>query len=122
MWLRLTYSPLIFQIMQQNIKLDNYNYCEILVFDRIKSMPEVFGRGVDFVNDVSCVALNRIKPRYIRERIYLFFYITDSEWETLNAEVAESVDFAVHHVEKNLRSAGSGAANRLGILAETVNC
>ena len=107
--------------MQQNIKLDNYNYCEILVFDRIKSMPEVFGRGVDFVNDVSCVALNRIKPRYIREPIYLFFYITDSEWETLNAEVAESVDFAVHHVEKNLRSAVSGAANRLEILAETVN-
>lgn len=93
--------------MEKNIKLDFRNYCETLVYDRIKAMPEVMDRGTDFVNDVICVALNRIKPRYIREPIYLFFHITDSEWETIHAEVAEAVDFSVQHIGKNLRSAGN---------------
>lgn len=89
------------------MKFDMHNYCETLVLDRIKSIPEALSRGTDFVNDVSCVALNRIKPRYIREPIYLFFHITDSEWEAIHAEVADAVDFAIHHIGKNLRSAGN---------------
>lgn len=99
--------------MEKNIKLDVRNYCETLVSDRIKSMPEVFSRGADFVNDVTCVALNRITPRYIREPIYLFFHMTDSEWEAINAEVAEAVDFAIHHIGKNLRYSG----DRNGVVA-----
>lgn len=43
--------------MRQNMKLDMRNYCETLVLDRIKSMPDALGRGTDFVNDVACVAL-----------------------------------------------------------------
>lgn len=93
--------------MKNNIKLDVRNHCETLVSDRINSMPEVLSAGADFVNDVTCVALNRIRPRYIREPFYLFFHMTDSEWEAINAEVVEAVDFAVHHMGENLRYAGA---------------
>lgn len=92
--------------MKKNMTPDIRNHCETLVFDLIKSMPAVFDEGADFVNDVVCVALNRLRPRYIREPIYLFFHMTDSEWEAINAEVAEAVDFAVNHMGKNLRYAG----------------
>lgn len=92
--------------MPEGQKLHIRNYCETLVLERIQAIEAVADRGIDFIHDVSCVALNRVKPRYIREPAYLFFHMTDAEWETMNAEVAEAVDFAVNHIAKNLREPG----------------
>jgi len=62
-------------------------------------MGEVLAKGDEFASDVACIALNRIKPRYVRENIYLWFYIKDSEWGAMNRDVAEAVDFAIDYVK-----------------------
>jgi hypothetical protein len=91
------------QSTQEDVQFKLKNYCETLVFEHIKSMPKVLIRGDDFVNDVACMALNRLKPRYVREKIYLFYYAADSDWEAMNAEVAESIEFAIRYVEQHTK-------------------
>jgi hypothetical protein len=91
------------QTVQKDTQFKFKNYCETLVLDRIKSMPDLLAKGDDFVNDVACMALNRLKPRYVREKIYLFYYAGESDWKAMNAEVAEAVDFAVRYVEQHTK-------------------
>ncbi len=85
--------------MPTDIHFNVKNYFETLVFNRIKSLAGVMPKGDDFANDVACIALSRIKPRYVREEIYFLYYVEDSEWDAMNMEVAEAVDFAVSYIE-----------------------
>lgn len=85
--------------MPTDITFNVKNYFEKLVFNRIKSMAGILAKGDNFANDVACIALSRIRPRYVREEIYFLFYVSDSEWEAMNMEVAEAVDFAVSYIE-----------------------
>lgn len=96
--------------MPKNIR----NHCEVWVFERINAMPNACNRGVDFINDVACIALNSLKPRYIREPIFLFYHLTDIEWQEIHADIAAAVDMAIKHIEKNLRTAGNRDVIALG--------
>lgn len=91
-----------YQIMPTEINFKTRNYFETLVFNRIRSLAGALANGDDFANDVACIALNRIKPRYVREEIYLLFHLADSEWDAMNTEVAEAVDFAVSYIQQQV--------------------
>jgi competence protein ComFB len=85
------------------LKFNISNYSEDWVFEHIKSRPDVLNKGNDFINDVACIALNRISPHYVREKIYLFAHMTDADWICMNMEIEQAVNFAICYVETHLK-------------------
>jgi competence protein ComFB len=75
------------------------NYYERLVFDRLQTLLRDADGKVDpdYMDDVACVALNRLPPRYVRHTVDLAFHMTDSEWEELLRQVdlivVEAIEF-----------------------------
>ena len=65
------------------------NYYERLVFERLQTLLKEKEGGVDpeYMDDVACVALNRLPPRYVRHTVDLAFHMSDAEWEELLREV-----------------------------------
>ena len=77
------------------------NYQETLVFDRVQDWalkyPQ-FAEKEDMLVDAACLALNMLKPRYIRYSIDMMFHISNAE----RAEEAAVVDAAVAEAFKIL--------------------
>ncbi|GAB6043797.1 late competence development ComFB family protein [Endothiovibrio diazotrophicus] len=75
------------------------NYYERLVFERLHALLKEKEGGIDpeYLDDVACVALNRLPPRYVRHSVDLAFHMSDAEWEALlqevDAVVTESLEF-----------------------------
>jgi hypothetical protein len=53
----------------------------------------------DLVADIACVALNRMRPRYIRHDVDMAFYQTDKERLQIEAEIAAAVIYAYEFVQ-----------------------
>lgn len=53
----------------------------------------------DLWPDVVCVALNRLPPRYIRHKVDLAFFLTESEREAQEGLIAQAVDQAFQFVQ-----------------------
>lgn len=77
--------------------LDNINnYYEQLVHDRIMDVI-VDKEGITdqgFLEDVACVALNRLPARYVRHSVDLVFYMTALEIEAIHTDVQDAVNEA----------------------------
>lgn len=52
----------------------------------------------DLLADVACIALNRMRPRYIRHEVDMAFYQTHEERMAVEAEVAAAVAYAFKFV------------------------
>jgi len=76
------------------------NHQEQLVFEELQDILIERGEPVDpdFMEDLACIALNRLPPRYIRHKVDLVASLTDLEMEELKSRVAlavnESIDIA----------------------------
>lgn len=74
-----------------------HNYYEHLVMEQIRETlaesdpPHAPG----YLEDVACVALNRLPPRYVREDVDTGFYLSAEERETMDSAVNEAVKAAV---------------------------
>ncbi len=72
------------------------NYYERLVMeclhDAIKER-DAFDVG-DF-DDLACVALNYLPPRYVRHAIDLSSHLSDAEYKIMREEVLDAVSFAI---------------------------
>lgn len=83
---------------------DIKNFIEDLVSARIQESLVLQGvQDTDFLEDVACVALNRLPPRYIRFTVDLMVNLSLEERERLEREVTEAVADAVEIVS-NRRS------------------
>lgn len=79
------------------------NHQETLVFARVTALAPKYpqlARNEDMLVDVACLALNMLKPRYIRHSIDLIFHISDAD----RAREASAVDSAVAEAFKILES------------------
>ena len=89
------------------------NYYEYLVFEQIRAMAierdEVIDN--DFVQDIACIALNHLPPRYIRHKVDLAASLTDLEWKSLQAQVAKAVDDAFLFAKRRKVSHGDELDN-----------
>jgi len=77
------------------------NYQETLVFDRVQdwaSKYPQFAHNKDMLVDAACLALNMLKPKYIRYSIDMMFHISNAD----RAEEAAVVDAAVAEAFKIL--------------------
>ncbi len=85
------------------------NFQETLVFERVKELapkyPQ-FAKNQDMLVDAACLALNMLKPKYIRYSIDLMFHRSNAE----RAKEAAVVDAAVTEAFKVLAAGRRKAA------------
>jgi len=82
------------------------NYQESLVQQCIRSTAPQHPRiehSAALLADVACVALNSLRPRYIRHSIDLHFFASDEERQENEAAVKSAVAAAFSYVESHLR-------------------
>ncbi|CAK0780724.1 hypothetical protein CCP4SC76_7570005 [Gammaproteobacteria bacterium] len=73
------------------------NYYERMVFEQLPLILAEQGEGPDedFMEDLACIALNRLPPRYVRHSVDLAFSLNDREWEELQAQVEQAIHDAI---------------------------
>lgn len=59
----------------------------------------------DFIEDVACLALNRLPARYVRHDVDMAFFLTTPERERMQQEVVEAVLTALEQVRSDQRQA-----------------
>ena len=86
------------------------NYYERLVFERLHALMLEKEGSIDqeFLDDVACVALNRLPPRYVRHTVDLAFHMSDAEWEELLKQVDSVVTEALAFTKKRVGRPSSG--------------
>lgn len=58
----------------------------------------------DFLEDVACLALNRLPARYVRHDVDMAFFLSTAERAKMEQEVAEAAEAAiaqVRHAKRN---------------------
>jgi hypothetical protein len=76
------------------------NFSEELVFARMQERLVFQGvEDEDFLEDVACIALNRLPARYIRFTVDLMVNLGLEERAQLEQEVAEAVEYGIELVE-----------------------
>jgi hypothetical protein len=82
------------------------NYYETLVaFElrhQLKESEHV--KDTDYIEDVACVALNKLPARYVRHHVDLVYYLTDEEKlkmdDAVHAAVREAISFVNKHRQR----------------------
>ena len=81
-----------------------HNHQERLVFARVVQVAACYPRlasNQDLLVDAACIALNALKPRYVRHNVDLSFHLSDAE----RADADETVNAAVDAAFKFLNAA-----------------
>lgn len=83
--------------------LDISNYYEQLVIDRLTLLSQQSDEPLSktFLEDVACLALNRLPPSYVRHRIDKGARINDADYEAMMSDVAKAIDDAIIQVHKH---------------------
>jgi hypothetical protein len=77
-----------------------HNYYERLVLEALLKQDPRASKDNDFMDDVSCVALNHLPPRYIRHDVDMSFYLSPIELDEINKKVHKAVKNAIEFVKK----------------------
>lgn len=77
-----------------------HNYYEQLVIDQLLRSNDRATQDADFLADVTCVALNRLPPRYIRHDVDMTFFLSPMEMDEMTDKVVKAVNEAVAYVEE----------------------
>ncbi|MBK1721321.1 late competence development ComFB family protein [Thiocystis violacea] len=54
----------------------------------------------DYVDDLACIALNTLPPRYVRHPVDFASHLGDEERRTIQAQVAEAVGQAIETIAR----------------------
>lgn len=76
-----------------------HNYYEHLVTAQLMRASDRASKDPEFRADVTCVALNRLPPRYVRHDVDMTFFLSPTEQEEINEKVAKAVKEALEYVE-----------------------
>jgi len=68
-----------------------HNFYERIVRERVLSIIGKKSVDHDYLEDIACVTLNHLPPRYIRFDVDMMFYLSPVE----KAEIEEKVDKAI---------------------------
>lgn len=79
-----------------------HNYYETRVFDELERRIENTRLDIDqdLFNDIACIALNQLPPRYVRFDIDTTFYSTPEEIQSMRSDVEDAVEFAMNKILK----------------------
>ena len=83
-----------------------HNHHERAVFAAVLALAPRFPdlEQGEFLADVACVALNRLPPRYIRHQVDFAFYLSDREYQEMQAAVDEAEASAFAFVQQRVTS------------------
>ena len=77
-----------------------HNHYEQAVYDKVLELaPNYPSLSSDLAADAACIALNRLKPQYVRHNLDFNFYLADSERTANEAAVHAAVESALQWVE-----------------------
>lgn len=79
------------------------NYYETLVAYEIREQlsESESAEDNDYIEDIACVALNRLPPRYVRHHVDLVYYLTDEEKLKMDNAVRMAVSEAITFVNRH---------------------
>jgi len=77
-----------------------HNYYERLVRESLLKQDPRASKDRDFMDDVSCVALNHLPPRYIRHDVDMSFYLSPIELDEITNKVDKAVKHALEFVKE----------------------
>ncbi len=81
-----------------------HNYYEKMITD---ALVERFSKkdNVDpeYLEDLACVALNHLPPRYYRHEIDMAFYLSPLEHKEMSDKINKALDDAMSFVKENQR-------------------
>ncbi|HGX92331.1 MAG TPA: hypothetical protein ENK35_03355 [Candidatus Tenderia sp.] len=89
-----------------------HNYYETLVLEEIQQALRSEKRKLDSaaIEDIGCVALNQLPPRYVRHDVDLIFYLTPEERRQMGNAVQDAVAQAIALVTAHTDSPGNNPA------------
>jgi hypothetical protein len=90
-----------------------HNYQEQRVFEVVTARAAgypAFAAKPDLLEDVACVALNRLPPRYIRNSIDMSFFMSSQDRAKSEAAIEAAVAFAFDFVQRRQYGSREGAA------------
>ncbi|MBE0494148.1 MAG: late competence development ComFB family protein [Thiomicrospira sp.] len=75
-----------------------HNYYEKLVFDEINQFYANEQFSEDELEDMACLALNKIQPRYIRHNVDMCFFMTEDDRMKIVDAIKDAVAYAHHKI------------------------
>ncbi|MBE0471027.1 MAG: late competence development ComFB family protein [Methyloprofundus sp.] len=76
-----------------------HNYYEKLVFEEIAQFYDDGHLEEDEIEDIACIALNKIPPRYIRHHVDMCFFMIEQDRREMLDQVKDAVAFAYEKVQ-----------------------
>lgn len=81
------------------------NFYEPLVFERInEQLADEPDLAPDLLEDIACLTLNNLPPRYVRNSVDLLSHLTDEEEIELHRTVDEALIKAVDTIRRRKNS------------------
>ncbi|MEW5755156.1 MAG: late competence development ComFB family protein [Pseudomonadota bacterium] len=80
-----------------------HNYYEKMVINELQKAIQTRRLEVDSsqLEDIACIALNKLPPRYIKHDVDALFYLTADQqvamYASVEAAVGEAIDFVLKH-------------------------
>ena len=78
-----------------------HNYYEKMVFERVSQYIGRTSVDPDYLEDIACVALNHLPPRYIRHDVDMIFYLSPEE------KVMQAIESAIQVIKFKQKLAAS---------------
>jgi len=91
------------------IETDIKNYYEDLVVDEIFRRTSSENIKPEYYDDIACVALNKLPPKYYRFSVDIAFYLSGQEYQDMQKQVKVAVDEAIAFVDDHRTNRGSRA-------------
>lgn len=88
-----------------------HNYHEKAVFELVAdhaAMHPTLAGDPELLGDVACVALNRVPPRYVRQKGGMTYYLDARERADYEAAVASAVQYAFDFVVARVAAGSRG--------------
>jgi hypothetical protein len=77
-----------------------HNYYEKLVIEQAVRADDRAAQDSDFLSDVTCLALNKLPPRYVRHDVDMTFYLTSEEMDGMINKVVQAVNEAISYLDE----------------------
>ena len=72
-----------------------HNYYEKLVLEELTNRGFMSNYGLDYVEDVACIALNNLPTKYFRFEVDMGFYMESSDYLMMRKQVKDALDRAI---------------------------
>ncbi len=87
-----------------------HNYYEKLVYERVRQYVGRKTVDQDYLEDIACVALNHLPPRYIRYDVDMIFYLSPVERDEMEEKVMQAIEFAIDFIKQKRGKKGKKSA------------